>query len=80
MVQRSYAWRRWSGAITRLVRGFGKGESGVVAVEWVALAGAVVIGAVAVAWPIANSLSTPAQQVGTNLTDCDSLGSPAGCN
>ena len=80
MVQRRHAWRRWSDAMAHLAGSFRKSESGVVAVEWVALAGAVVIGAVAVAWPIANSLSTPAQQVGTNLTDCDSLGSPAGCN
>lgn len=66
----------------RLFRGlqsFQRGEGGLVTVEWMALVGAAVIGVVAFAYTIANSASTPAIAVGNNLTDCDSLGSPQGC-
>ena len=66
--------------VWRWIRAFGDGEAGLVTVEWIALAGAVVVGGIAVAYPIASSLSGAAGATATNLTDCDSIGSPAGCN
>jgi Flp pilus assembly pilin Flp len=63
---------------------FLQNEEGVVTVEWVALAGAVVIGAIAVGWIVLNNLKAPASTIGTNITSCESLaaahnGSVTGC-
>lgn len=55
------------------VRSFGKDEGGLVTVEWVALAGAVIIGGIAVVWFVMNSLTAPAQNVGGNLTSCETI-------
>ena len=57
----------------RWLRHFGANESGLVTVEWVALAGAVLIGGITVAWLVLNGLQTPANNVGTNLTSCESI-------
>jgi hypothetical protein len=66
------------------LRDFVKGESGLVTVEWVALAGAVVIGGITVVWIVMNNLQTPASSIGSNITQCEqaaasSSGSTTGC-
>ena len=63
---------------------FGTDEGGLVTVEWVALAGAVVIGGITVVWIVMNNLQTPANAVGSNLTACETFaaqnsGSTSGC-
>ena len=66
------------------VRRFFSSEEGLVTVEWVALAGAVVIGGITVVWIVLNNLQTPANSVGSNLTACETYaashsGSTTGC-
>jgi Flp pilus assembly pilin Flp len=51
----------------KLLRGFVVSEEGLVTVEWVALAGAIVVGAIAVGWLVMNSMSTPATAIGTTV-------------
>ena len=68
----------------RVVHNFTNNELGLVTVEWVALAGAVVIGGITVVWIVMNNLQTPAQAVGSNITTCEASaaqnsGSTAGC-
>ena len=70
-------------ALHRL-RAFLENDSGLVTVEWVALAGAVVIGGITVVWIVMNNLQTPASAVGSNITSCESFaasnsGSTSGC-
>ena len=60
-----------------ILRSFSKDEQGVVTVEWVALAGAVVIGAIAVGWIVMNNLKTPASTIGSNITQCESAAAAA---
>ena len=55
------------------LRQFVKAEEGVVAVEWVAIAGAVVIGGITVVWIVMNNLQTPANNVGANITTCEQI-------
>jgi hypothetical protein len=43
-------------------------EVGLVTVEWVALAGAIIIGAIAVGWIVMRSLSSPAHSIGSSIT------------
>ena len=52
----------------RDLRTFMVSESGLVTVEWVALAGAIIIGAIAVGWLVMESLSSPANAVGGQIT------------
>lgn len=71
-------------AISKFLRRFAKAEEGLVTVEWVALAGAVVIGGITVVWIVMNNLQTPANSIGSNITSCESYaaghsGSTAGC-
>ena len=68
---------RWFGV-------FGRDDEGLVTVEWVALAGAVVIGGITVVWIVMNNMQTPAAAVGSNITTCEASaaqnsGSTAGC-
>ena len=42
-------------------------EDGLVTVEWVALAGAIIIGAIAVGWIVMRSLSSPANAIGNTV-------------
>ena len=60
---------------SRWLRTFGRSDRGVVAVEWMAIAGAVVIGGIFVAWYLTNSLNTPASSVSGNLSDCETWAS-----
>lgn len=53
---------------TQLVRDFFRAEDGLVTVEWVALASALVVGAIAVGWLVMQNLQTPANAIGTNIT------------
>lgn len=43
-------------------------EDGLVTVEWVALAGAIIIGAIAVGWIVMRSLSSPANSIGSSIS------------
>jgi Flp pilus assembly pilin Flp len=66
------------------LRGFAGNERGLVTVEWVALAGAVVIGGITVVWIVMNNLQTPASSIGSNITSCETSaaqnsGSTTGC-
>lgn len=66
------------------LRTFLRDQSGLVTVEWVALAGAVVIGGITVVWIVMNNLQTPANAIGSNITSCEAYaaansGSTAGC-
>jgi len=49
------------------LRGFWASEDGLVTVEWVALAGAIIIGAIAVGWLVMRSLSAPANAIGSQI-------------
>ena len=48
---------------------FGKDEDGAMTVEWVAIAAAVVVGAVALTWSVLDNLDPVADAIGTSLTD-----------
>ena len=66
-------------------KGFFKAEDGLVTVEWVALAGALVIGAITVGWIMMNGLTTPAAKVDTAITSCSGIaagatGKTTGCS
>jgi hypothetical protein len=54
-------------------RGFMKSEFGLVTVEWVALAGAVVVGAIFVGWTLLNTLGTsaPVTTEGSIISGCE---------
>jgi len=56
-----------------VLRNFVKQEDGVVTIEWVALGGAILIGAIAVGWLVLNGLQTPASNIGTNLNSCEAI-------
>ena len=54
--------------LRREMHAFAVSEEGLVTVEWVALAGAVIIGAIAVGWIVMRSLSSPANTIGTTVS------------
>jgi len=47
-------------------------EDGLVTVEWVALAGAIIIGAISVGWLVMRGLSSPANAIGSSITSHES--------
>jgi Flp pilus assembly pilin Flp len=53
----------------RGLKAFIKGEEGLVTVEWVALAAAVVVGGITLVWLVMNNLKTPAGQIGTGISN-----------
>jgi hypothetical protein len=57
----------YKGILTGLRR-FMRADDGLVTVEWVAIAAAVVAGAVTVAWLVMTDLKTPAGTIGTGIT------------
>jgi hypothetical protein len=70
--------------VSRFLKTFVLSEEGLVTVEWVALAGAVVIGGITVVWTIMNNLQTPSNSVGSNIAACESYaaghhGATTGC-
>lgn len=52
----------------KTLRDFLTAEEGLVTVEWVALASALVIGAIAIGWLVMDNLKGPANQIGSNIT------------
>lgn len=56
-----------------------KSEDGLVTVEWVALAAAMVVGAVTIGWLVMNNLKGPANSIGTgiNTTANTNISEPA---
>jgi Flp pilus assembly pilin Flp len=46
---------------------FFKNEDGLVTVEWVALASALVVGAIAIGWLVLGQLKAPAATIGTSI-------------
>ena len=68
----------------RLLMRFARAQDGVITVEWVALAGAVVIGGIAVAWAVLNTLPSHAGTTGAAISACEHYaaahhGSTTGC-
>ena len=54
---------------TNLLRDFLRREDGLVTVEWVALGGALVIGAITIGWLVMSNLQTPANTIGTKVNE-----------
>lgn len=54
--------------MAKTLQNFLKSEDGLVTVEWVALASALVIGAITVGWLVLDNLKAPANAIGTNIT------------
>ena len=52
-----------------LLKRFRKDEDGAMTVEWIAIAAAVVVGAVAMTWTVLDNLDPVAGQIGTGLGD-----------
>jgi Flp pilus assembly pilin Flp len=52
----------------RTLLAFLKDESGLVTVEWVAIAAAVVVGGIAIAWAVLDQLDPVAATIGTTLS------------
>jgi hypothetical protein len=68
----------------KLIKRFVSAEDGLVTVEWVALAGAAAIGAIACVWLVLNGDKAPASAIAGNLASCETYaathhGSTAGC-
>lgn len=66
------------GRIRAHLGGFFASEDGLVTVEWVALAGALAIGAITVGWLVLNGLKNPASSIGSNLSSCWTTANPSG--
>ena len=52
----------------RTMRDFFTAEDGLVTVEWVALASALVVGAISVGWLVMTDLKAPANTIGTQIS------------
>jgi Flp pilus assembly pilin Flp len=70
--------------LLRWLRNFAREERGLATIEWVALGGAVIIGAVALGYVLLNSLQPTGNTVGNHLNQCESSapassGSTASC-
>ena len=50
--------------------GFLRSQDGMVTVEWVAIAGALFIGAITVGWLVMKGVETPANSISTTVTRC----------
>ena len=59
-------------SMTNLLRDFLRREDGLVTVEWVALAAAIVVGAITIGYLIMNNIRTSANLVGTGVTNAAS--------
>jgi Flp pilus assembly pilin Flp len=59
---------KWLRRASTDLRGFVVSEDGLVTVEWVALAGAIVIGAIAVGYLVMTSLKSPANAIGSVIS------------
>ena len=56
----------------RLLKRVAGDERGAITVEWVALAAAVVIGAITIGWLVLGGLKTPATNIGNQLSGVSS--------
>ena len=56
-------------SVRLMLRRFRKDEDGAMTVEWVAIAAAVVVGAIALTWSVLDNLDPVAVAIGTSLTD-----------
>ncbi len=63
-----------------VLRNFSLEDHGVVSIEWVALAGAVVIGAIAIGWIVLNNLKPAASTITSGLTSCEAIAAGASGN
>jgi Flp pilus assembly pilin Flp len=61
--------RHAAGLTRRALGPFLRKEDGAVTVEWVAIAAAVTVGAVALTWSVLSNLTPVADAIGSNLTD-----------
>lgn len=59
-------WTDVQSRVSRL-RGLIKRNDGLVTVEWVALAAAMLVGAVSIGWLVAINLKAPSNQIGTRI-------------
>jgi hypothetical protein len=58
--------------LRRGLTAFIKGEEGLVTVEWVALAAAVVVGGITLVWLVMNNLKVPAATIGNGINNAAS--------
>jgi len=49
--------------------GFHRAEDGLVTVEWVSLAAAVVVGGISLVWLVGNNMKAPANNVGSTINN-----------
>lgn len=56
-------------SLSLVLRRLRKDEDGAMTVEWVAIAAAVVVGAIALTWSVLDNLDPVADAIGTSLTD-----------
>lgn len=54
--------------MTKFLKAFWNKEDGLVTVEWVALASALVVGAIAIGWLVLGQLKTPASAVANDIS------------
>ena len=76
-MERFTSMRSFAAKAQALLKRFRKDEDGAMTVEWVAIAAAVVVGAVAITYTVLNNLDPVAGAVGKSLTDTAKL-APAG--
>lgn len=55
--------------VIKTFRDFAISEDGLVTVEWVALASALVVGAIAIGWLVLGNLKAPANTIGTQINN-----------
>ena len=61
--------RRTAGFCRAILNRFHQDENGAMTVEWVAIAAAVVVGAIAITWSVLDNLDPVAAAIGDNLMD-----------
>ena len=59
-------------SVKNLLRDFARKEDGLVTVEWVALAAALVIGAITIGWLVMSNMKMPANKIGTQINSAAS--------
>ncbi len=55
--------------MTKILKAFLNNEDGLVTVEWVALASALVVGAIAIGWLVLGNMKAPANAIASQITD-----------
>jgi Flp pilus assembly pilin Flp len=54
--------------MTKILKAFVRNQDGLVTVEWVALASALVVGAIAIGWLVLGNMKAPANTIGTQIS------------